>query len=190
MIRNDDVVLEEIDEKNLDQMRQWRNMPEMRRYFREWRDITVAKQIDWYNKTGNNSSPNNVHFQIMKYDGNIDNRELIGYCGLLNIDFRIRSAEFSVYLGSGRGKGCGKKALLMLFDYGFKEINLHKIWCEVYDLNTAVEVYRKIGFVDEGILRDNQFCEGKYINSYRLSMLESEWKEKYGGDPLWKMDKL
>lgn len=181
MIHDDDLILEEIDEQSLEQMRKWRNMPELRRYFREWKDITVAKQIDWYNRTGNNSSPNDVHFQIMKHDGNIDNRVLVGYTGLLNIDFRIRSAEFSIYLGSGRGRGYGKRALVSLFNYGFRELNLHKIWCEVYDNNGSVHLYRKLGFRDEGVLRDNQFCEGKYIDSIRLSVLEDEWFSANGG---------
>ena len=57
------------------------------------------------------------------------------------------------------------------------ELNLNKIWCEVYSNNSALEIYRKIGFVDEGVLRQNHFKDGEYVDSYVLSMLRSEWAD-------------
>lgn len=77
-----------------------------------------------------------------------------------------------------------------MFDYGFKEMNLHKIWAEVYNNNRALGLYKSVGFKEDGVLRDNQFCEGKYINSYLLSILEDEWQERYGDEPLWKIEEI
>lgn len=175
MIIGKNVILEEIDPKNIEQMRQWRNDPEIRKYFREYKDISKDMQERWYRERGNNTNPAHVYFQIMAREGK--NKKLIGCCGLHYIDWRIRSAEFGVYLGGQgtRGKGYGKEALIMLFDYGFDELNLHRIWCEVYENNKAIGLYRKLGFKDEGRLRDVQYTGGKYIDSYILSVLETEW---------------
>lgn len=182
MIVGKKVILSEIDPEDIEWMRNERNKPEMRKYFREWKDITKDQQQKWYNTRGNNSDPNHVYFKILEKKNNT----IVGCCGLHYIDWRLRSAEFGVFLSKeAQGKGLGKEALLLLFDYGFKEMNLHKIWCEVYDLNNSVELYRHIGLVDEGILRDNYFCEGKYGNSYVLSILEDEWRNKYGASPLY-----
>jgi len=183
MLIGEKVMLEEIDSENIEQMRKWRNDPNLRRYFREYRYITKDMQDKWYSERGNNTNQCHVYFQI------IDKQEktLIGCCGLHYIDWRIRSGEFGIFLGKSRGGGKGKEAMLLLCDYGFKELNLHKIWAEVYDFNGAIGIYRHIGFKDDGIIRDSQFCEGKYVNSHLISMLEDEWREKYGTDPLWEI---
>ena len=191
MIFKDGVVLSEIDPEDIEWMRNQRNDPSMRRYFREWKDISKEKQKEWYSEKGNNLNPNHVYFKIehnptmgSAYTGGT----LVGCCGLHYVDWRLRSAEFGVFLSKeSRGKGIGKKALELLFDFGFKEMNLHKIWAEVYDNNSSIELYRKLGFVDEGVLRDNYFCEGKYGNSIIMSVLENEWRSKYGDKPLWEI---
>ena len=192
MIAGKKVILREIEPEDIEWLREQRNDPSMRRYFREWKDITKAKQEAWYESRGNNSDPNHVYFKIlMKREGNHGEvfTRLVGCCGLHYVDWRLRSAEFGVFLSKeARGKGIAKEALQIMFDFGFKEMNLHKIWCEVYDNNTSVEFYRKLGFVDEGVLRDNYFCEGKYGNSIVMSILEHEWLEKYGDKPLWNID--
>lgn len=193
MLDGKKVILDVVDKDDIEWMRQQRNMPEMRQYFREWKEISKDQQEWWYNDRGNNTNPNHVYFKVLeKYDPDMtwpdDTEEeknptrLVGCCGLHYLDWRMRSAEFGVFLSKeARGKGIGKEALTMLFDYGFREMNLHKIWCEVYDNNTSVELYRKLGFKDEGLLRDNYFCGGKYGNSIMMSVLEDEWFEAHGG---------
>lgn len=191
MLIGEKVVLEEIDPANIEQLRQWRNDPELRQWFREYKDITKSKQETWYKERGNNSSPEHVYFQIMSLgseniigageqeytkEQRIKNRYLIGCCGLHYIDFRLRKAEFGIFIAKDRGQGKGKEALKMMCDYGFKELNLHKIWGEIYSGNESINVYRKVGFKEDGILRDNFFHNGKYGNSTMMSILENEWK--------------
>ncbi len=197
MLVGEKVVLDAIDPEDIEWMRQQRNDPEMRKYFREWKDISKDQQLKWYASRGNNSDPNHVYFAIREIpedgvqscplgcDKNnkvLCSTDLVGCCGLHYVDWRLRSAEFGVFLGAkARGKGLGREALELMFDYGFREMNLHKIWCEIYDNNTAIDFYRSFGFVDEGVLRDNYFCNGKYGNSIRMSVLEDEWFDLHGG---------
>lgn len=186
MLIGQKVILEEIDPANVEQLRQWRNDPSIRKYFREWRDISKDKQDCWYKDRGNNINQSHIYFQIME---RMDNSNILaGSCGLHYIDWRLRSAEFGCFLAPEFiGQGLGKEALVLLFDYGFKECNFHKIWCEVYDNNTSINLYKKIGFKEEGILRDNYFHEGRYGNSTIMSILECEWREKYGDSVLWEV---
>lgn len=189
MLIGEKVILEEIDSENIEQMRQWRNDPEMRKYYREYRDISKSQQQAWYDERGNNRNPNHIYFQIMerprvdKRDGrNQLERRLVGCCGLHYIDWRLRSAEFGVFLGMSQGKGLGKEALTLMFDYGFRECNLHKIWAEVYEFNEAFGLYKKgMGMTEDGKLRHSQFSDGKYHDSIMLSVLEDEWFEAHGG---------
>jgi RimJ/RimL family protein N-acetyltransferase len=190
MLEGKKVALAGIEPDDIEWMREQRNDPGLRRYFREWKDISKEQQLNWYNTRGNNSNQDHVFFKVLDIHPrkNKDEWKLIGCCGLSYINWRIRSAEFTVYLSMDvRGKGLGKETLIMLFDYGFKEMNLHKIWCEVYDNNDALGLYKKIGFVQEGILRDSYFGEGKYGNSIVLSVLEDEWRSIHGDLVSWKV---
>jgi len=193
MLIGEKVILEEIAPENIEQLRQWRNDPELRKFFREYRDISADLQKKWYEEMGNNSDPRNVFWQIVEYASadhqkrqDTDGRKLIGCCSLNHIDFRIGSAEFGIYLGKSRGGGKGKEAMLLMFSYGFSELNLNRLWAEVYSNNKALDVYRHIGFKDEGLLRHTQYCEGEYLDSHMISILGDEWREKYGNKPLWK----
>ena len=207
MIIGKNIVLEEIDPANIEWMRQQRNSPEMRQYFREWKDISKEQQEKWYKNIGCNTDSKFVYWQIMmlpnvsaddnlfvseqKIEGlkkdvlgykqpskeeRIANRQLCGCCNLSYIDWRLRSAEFGLFLDQNlRGLGLGKEALWLMCNFGFNNMNLHKIWCEVFDNNSSINLYRKIGFKDEGLIRDTYFENGKYGNSYLLSVLDNEW---------------
>lgn len=195
MIRGEKVYLCEIDSSNIEWMRNQRNTPELRKYFREWKDISYSQQHKWYESRGNNSDPNHVYFEI--HDGSAKqskpkpradknsspNSSLVGCCGLHYVDWRLRSAEFGIFVSQeARGKGLGKEALTLLFDYGFREMNLHKIWAEVYDNNNALGLYTNaLGMKVDGKLRHSQFTNGEYIDSTLLSILEGEWFELHGG---------
>lgn len=177
MLKGDKVVLDAIDPNDIEWMRKQRNDQELRKYFREWKDISKDQQNEWYKARGNNSDDSHVYFRIARHSG-----DLVGCCGLHYVDWRLRSAEFGVFVGLDfRGSGYGSEAIHLMFDYGFREMNLHKIYCEVYDNNKAIGVYKKIGFEEDGISRDSYFSNGKYGNSTMMSILEEEWFENNGG---------
>ena len=130
-------------------------------------------QDKWHHNV--NTNPSQCDFEIH----DMESGRLVGHIGLYYIDLIARKAEFSIYIGdmAFRGKGIGSDALRTLIKYGFEELNLNKIWCEVYSNNAAVDIYRKVGFVDEGVLRQNAFKNGEYVDGIVLSLLNDEWLE-------------
>ena len=173
MIEGKKIVLESVDSDHLEQFRIWRNKPELRKYFREYREISDKMQQEWYLKITKDT--NQVNFSIKDKE----TRELIGHCGLYYINWITRAAEFGIYIGqdSHKSGGFGSDALRQLCRYGFEDLNLNKIWCEVYSNNTSIEVYKHLGFIEEGILRDNYFSEGRYWNSHIMSVLKTEYEK-------------
>tara|TARA_Y100000401_G_scaffold117326_1_gene125650 strand:- start:1505 stop:2047 length:543 start_codon:yes stop_codon:yes gene_type:complete len=178
MVNGKKVYLSSMERENLEQLRQWRNQPELRKYFREYREITKDMQNKWYENRVLNSKEQ-VDFEIHDKESN----KLIGHCGLYYIDWIHRFGEFGIYIGDDdfRSGGYGSDALRTLIGYGFNDLNLNKIWCEVYDNNNALSVYKHVGFVYEGKMRQNYFNEGKYWDSHILSMLKVEYDRKYKG---------
>ncbi|MAG24695.1 GNAT family N-acetyltransferase [Candidatus Pacearchaeota archaeon] len=173
MIEGKKVYLQAVEEKSIEQLRQWRNNPVLRQYFREYREINKKMQSEWFNNRVCNNQ-NQVDFEIRDKE----TQKLIGHCGLYYIDWINRKAEFTIYIGdfNYRNGGYGSDALRTLIKYGFNNLNLNRIWCEVYSNNKAIDIYRHIGFKDEGILREQYFDAGIYWNSHILGMLKSDFE--------------
>jgi RimJ/RimL family protein N-acetyltransferase len=102
----------------------------------------------------------------------------LGHVGLYKIDHRVRSAEFAIMLGNKEwwNKGAGKRATRAVVEYGFKQLNLHRCYLSVLKTNErAITLYERLGFRTEGVLRDEQFRDGKYVDVVVMGILESEW---------------
>ena len=91
-------------------------------------------------------------------------------------------AEVGITIGEKeyQGKGYGTEAMEVLLEYGFKTVNLNRIQLRVYEFNSrAIKSYNKIGFVEEGRMRQGIFIKGKYHDIIFMSILQEEWlKEK------------
>ena len=81
-----------------------------------------------------------------------------------DIDNHNRSAEYGIFIGeeSARGKGLGTETAKFFTDFGFAELQLHRISLRVLAENTAARSYEKAGFVQEGIFRDMELLDGQY----------------------------
>jgi len=66
----------------------------------------------------------------------------------------------------------------VLCRFAFEEMNLHKIRLDVYASNAAaVRTYENVGFRREGVLRDEAFRGGRYIDVLRMGLLREEIAE-------------
>lgn len=175
MLRGKKVYLEAVEYEDLEYLRKWRNLPEYRRYFREYQEINSDMQKRWYeNKVVNDNST--LMFAIR----DIEKQELLGCCGLCYINWVHRNSDLSLYIGKDEvyidDEGIAEETCKILFDYGFKELGLRKIWTEIYEFdNKKYELYHRLGFHDDGILRSQYFYDGKWWNSYMLSLINEEY---------------
>ena len=100
---------------------------------------------------------------------------------LNDIDWNNRSANFRIALGGpeNRGKGYGTEAARLLLKHAFDALKLHRVELEVYDFNPrAQHVYRKLGFVQEGVLRDALLWKGRYRSAIKMSLLEPDYRAR------------
>ncbi|OEH92497.1 GNAT family N-acetyltransferase [Bacillus solimangrovi] len=60
--------------------------------------------------------------------------------------------------------------------FGFNEMALNKIWLRVdIDNNKAIKSYQKIGYVEEGTLRQDRLRNGLFVDRMRMSILKTEF---------------
>ena len=89
-------------------------------------------------------------FSIVK----LDSKELIGAAGLLYINWIIRSADFSFYIGKDElyidNKGIANEVASLLINYGFENLNLNKIWMELYEFDSKKLIFKKLNFKEDG----------------------------------------
>ena len=162
--------------KHMPLLSKWRNNPENRKFYREFEEKSIEDQIYWYHEIMNKDNTW-YHFCIRP----IGEAKIIGIVMLNHIHWVNKTGEFGITIGDKefQGKGYGSDALLTLLLYGFFELNLNRIWCEVYSNNPAIDLYKKIGFQEEGRLRSHIFKQNKYYDSFLLGMLKSEFQKKY-----------
>ncbi len=103
----------------------------------------------------------------------------LGHVGLYKVDHRTGTAEFAILLGerSRHGKGIGTACTAFACEYGFRQLNLRRIYLEVLaDNERAASLYRKLGFKDEGRLREHQYKDGRYVDVLVMGLLRDEFK--------------
>lgn len=174
MISGNYVGLRAIEIEDLEQLLLWRNQPKFRRYFREYRELSSADQQEWYAKKVVND-PGTRMFSIVSADSG----KLMGACGLCYIDWIRRSADFSIYIGHDGlyiDDVYAVDAGSQLLKYGFEELALHRIWCEIYALDVAKQAFLpRIGFSLDGRHRQTHWSEGAWHDSLFYSILNDEF---------------
>ena len=103
----------------------------------------------------------------------------IGWVDLKNIDQLNGHAELGIAIGDKRywGQGYGLSAMKAMLRWGFAELKLNKIWLRVeVDNEKAIKSYKQSGFVEEGILREDRYREGHYVDRLRMSLLSREYQ--------------
>ncbi len=109
-----------------------------------------------------------------------DEEDPIGVVSLMNISEANASAELSVIVGDpdDRHHGYGAEAMSMLLDYAFEELGLNRVGLSVFEFNgDAISTYEKLGFREEGRLRQALKRDGAFHDAILMSILESEWRE-------------
>jgi ribosomal-protein-serine acetyltransferase len=74
------------------------------------------------------------------------------------------------------GRGIGTEAVGLAVEFGFAELGLHRleIRCSPRNLGSR-RIAEKLGFQQEGLLRDAEVLFGNYEDNIVFSMLEPEW---------------
>lgn len=105
---------------------------------------------------------------------------LVGAIGLHQIDWRNQQTTIGYYLGEGyQGKGIMTRAVQAILNYVFFDINLNRveIRCGEGNLKSRA-IPERLGFTQEGIIRDGENLFGRYHNLVVYSILEKEWDQR------------
>lgn len=170
------IILRALTRNDLEKTLKWHNQEDIRDLY-AGHPFPVNKEMEeqWYDKILTSNFPTTV-FGI-EY---CENSELIGVTLLKGINLIHRSAEFANFIGEAeyRGRGLAKEAALLTISFAFNRLGLNRIYLKVdFDNESAVKLYRSVGFKMEGTLRKSLFRNNQFKNEFLMSIL----KEEYNG---------
>ncbi len=108
----------------------------------------------------------------------LESRELVGGCGINSVDRKNSVASIGIWIGKKyQNKGFGSDSMRILCKFIFEELNFNKIKLNVYEFNNSGRrCYEAVGFIQEGVLREELFRYGKYNNVISMGLFRTELK--------------
>ena len=159
-----------LEEKHLEKMIKWRMSPTVDSVSLTSPKLTIEKQRKWFK---NVLLDNTKEYFVIKYK-DIE----IGIAYIFDIDKINNSCSFGLYIGEENHLkiGAGSITQLKILEYAFEKLKINRLHAKVMSHNKrALKMYKKLGFIEEGMLRESVFKNNQYYNIDCISMLKSEW---------------
>jgi RimJ/RimL family protein N-acetyltransferase len=150
------------------------------RVFRIFHEPVDDAQLDYLLTKYENGRPTSLGYRIVRGSDS----EIVGVVHAV-IDWRNNLAHVGqIVVGDPglRNSGIGTASLLQLLEVCFGKLGLHRVQIFVDDDNAAaITCYKKVGFRDEGLMREATRIEDGYVSWHSMSILENEWVARRAG---------
>lgn len=155
-------------EADLTLVRSWRNHETVRRYMYTQHEISEAEHRAWFAAASKDQAR---HLLIMERTG-----VALGF-----IHFTQHApggiADWGFYTAPETPKGTGRILGRLAMEYAFVQMQLHKLCGQALGYNQrSISFHLRIGFTQEGILRDQHFDGRDYHDIYCFGLLAEQWK--------------
>lgn len=172
MLYGKEVKLAHLEREDLPKSLSWANDTELNAKMLRILPVTQFDQEKWFQDIVSN--PAKKVFTVKLQDGD----EHIGNTGLYHIDWIHRRAEFWILLGEKEywGKGFGSEVVSLMQHFAFRNLNLNRLYLNVGKNNSpALGLYKKLGFIEEGVLKEHYFIEGEYLDVITMAILRRDF---------------
>ncbi len=144
------------------------NDPSVRRQFGDLRVPFTREALIAFLEKGEET----IHHFVPYDDGTP-----VGHVSIRRLDLQARNGELGyTVFPEHEGNGYATEASEILLGHAFDGLGLHKVWARVTEGNDgSMKVLEKLGFEREGILREQFYGFGTYVDEYRFGLLRPEW---------------
>ncbi|CAH0053724.1 unnamed protein product [Clonostachys solani] len=107
---------------------------------------------------------------------------VLGWGGIPASQVVNRRASIGITLSPEyQDKGYGREAFNWMLDWAFRYAGLHTVFLSVFPYNEkAVHLYKSLGFVQEGRLRETRYFNRKWHDELLFAINEDEWEKIRG----------
>ncbi|WP_242927033.1 GNAT family N-acetyltransferase [Pontibacter vulgaris] len=148
-----------------------------RAYLREWLPFIdfsrSVKDNEAYLKSV--TSEDNVTDQVFAI---VYLERLVGIIAYKTIDLLNRKLEIGYWLGEPyQGKGIMRRCCSALMQHAFENMGINRIQIKVGEGNfKSSNIPKNLGFTIEGIEREGEFLNGRFLDLEIYSLLKTEWE--------------
>lgn len=166
----DTCIIRSLTHADLDDVLAWRNHPNVRRFMFTQHEISISEHLQWYENT---LKIQTLQMLIVEELGHA-----LGYVQLSNVTPH-GVADWGFYTRPDAPKGSGYKLGKTALNYAFKTLQLHKVCGQALEMNQAsVSFHLRLGFSQEGFLREQKNINGQHHNLIYFGLLAQEWLDK------------
>lgn len=174
-LENDRLLLRKLELKDAPEVQLMRSDEKVMVYMDSERQMTIqhsanfiSEKLEMYEqKTG-------IFWAIIEKSTN----KFMGDFAFFKIDHKNSRAEIGYTLKPEFwGKGFMKEAMLLIFNFGFNDLNLHSLEANINPGNNKSRIIlTKLGFQKEAYFRENYYYNGDYLDSEIYSLLKSDFQ--------------
>lgn len=178
MLKGKGIILRPVRRSDISYFLKWFNDPEVIQYLGMYLPMTEMAEEKYIEELGTTRARTDAPFVIEVIEG--DSTKPIGTIGLHRINNKDHNAMFGIAIGEKDcwSKGYGTEATRILIDYGFEQLNLHRISSSAFAFNErSIRLHKRVGFREEGRQREAVFNNGKFHDLVLLGLLREEWSE-------------
>ena len=168
-VEGDRVSLHPLEAEDLPFVTEGVNHPDVRSFVGQSMPTSLDRERRYYEEANERSDA--VQALVTADD------ERVGVVELDPIDRETGVAELAVWIHPDRRRdGYAREAVSLLVDYAFSELRIHKVTANAYAGNEASRaMLEAVGFVEEGVGREDSFFDGDYHDTHYFGLLEREW---------------
>lgn len=158
---------------DLEEVLAWRNHPDIRRFMYFQDEITFEKHSEWFASA---MQDDYRHLLIFEVDSNP-----MGFANLAILKEHGMVADWGFYLAPGAEKGTGTYLGKCILDHAFGVLELKKVCGQILSYNQkSIRLHDKLGFVQEGTLRQHHYDGVRYLDVECMGLLRHEWATSKG----------
>lgn len=174
ILETKDLIIKRTIFEDLDTFYVWERMPEVTKYFSIKDDQTKEEILEKYYADKADPSADQFSVFCKEADGSL---KLIGRIVLGDIIEGWKGEIWRIYIGDldYRGRGLGRQSMEAVMKYCFDELKFERLYLDHYTGNPASQLYLKLGFQYEGVLRSNCRKNGVLYDVHLMSMLKDEY---------------
>lgn len=132
----------------------WRNHPNVRRYMYTQHEITAAEHQRWFESALQVPTKHLLIFEVSGQPLGFVSFSELGVGGI---------ADWGFYAAPAAPKGSGQQLGRAALNHAFFKLKIHKVCGQALVYNErSIKFHEKLGFSQEGILRDQHFDGERY----------------------------
>ncbi len=169
-LKGENISFRKVNPNNVSEIHEFVSDEEVSRYI-GWRLMETEDETREYIETMLKRESEGTHlYASVVLNGT---EEIVGIVMMFDFDMNTGQAEIGyVFHKKYWGKGYGRESVVLIKDFAFQELGLHRLHASVVDCNLgSARILEKNGFQLEGRLRDHYYIDEKYHDALLYGLI-------------------